>query len=229
MRYPCSIKNRKGLDSTLKNWLLQKLTRERLQEFLEPLSNDKKTLEIGASYRAQKTLFSDNIASDIIFYSSLDTQFDAHHIPFRDESIPQIVCLEVLEHCHTPQNVIAECHRVLQQGGTLILTTRFIFPIHDAPHDYYRYTKYGLQHLFRDFTKVSIQEELQTVETIAALMQRLAYQCDWHLPLTKIGLLLVAKLIPIFQKTLIREYGDIRHDHNEENILATGYYIVAQK
>lgn len=213
----------------LKNWLLQKLTRERLQEFLIPLTTDSQLLEIGTSNRPRHAYFPNTIASDIIFYPNLDLQYDAHHLPFSDESIPQIICLEVLEHCHTPQSVIDECYRVLQPDGKLILTTRFIFPIHDAPHDYYRYTKYGLKHLFRDFSEVSIQEELQTVETLAALLQRLAYQCDWHLPLTKIGLLLMAKFIPIFQKTLKKEYGDIRHDNVDDNILASGYYVIVRK
>ncbi|MEO0596145.1 MAG: class I SAM-dependent methyltransferase [Chloroflexota bacterium] len=213
----------------MRQWLLQKLTRERLDLFLDEQALTAPVLEVGASSRAQRERYAPLIASDIIYHSELDVVHDAHHLPFVDNSVPSILCLEVLEHCHTPQQVIDEFYRVLQPNGTLILTTRFIFPIHDAPHDYYRYTQYGLQHLMRDFSEVTIVPEAHTVVTMGVLYQRLAYQVDWHVPFTKIFFLLIAKLMPLLQKTLKREYGDIRKDTTVSDILASGYYVVAKR
>jgi SAM-dependent methyltransferase len=213
----------------MRDWLLQKITRQRLQPFLDAQATDARVLVLGASDRPVRASFPRSVRSDVLFYPSLDVQCDAHHLPFADNSQPVILALEMLEHCHTPQQVIDECYRVLQPGGQLILSTRFIFPLHDAPHDYYRYTKYGLRHLCRAFEQVTITEEAATVETMGVLVQRLAYQCDWHLPLTKIGLLLLAKLLLPLQRTLKTEYGDIRKDQPDRAILASGYYLTATK
>ncbi len=213
----------------MRDWLLQKITRQRLEPFIDAQATDAQVLVLGASNRPVREAFPRSVRSDVLFYPSLDVQCDAHHLPFASNSQPVILTLEMLEHCHTPQRVIDECYRVLQPGGKLILSTRFVFPLHDAPHDYYRYTKYGLHHLCRAFEQIHITEEAATVETMGVLVQRLAYQCDWHLPLTKIGLLLLAKVLVPLQRTLKTEYGDIRKDQPEQAILASGYYLTATK
>lgn len=213
----------------MRNWLLQKLTRKKLSTFLADKGSDDVTLEVGSAFRPQRHLFPAVISGDILFYPQMDVQFDAHNLPFADKAFSMIVCIEVLEHCHTPQQVINEFYRLLKDEGQLLLSTRFIFPIHDAPHDYYRYTKYGLQHLMKDFSSVAIQEEAHSVVTVGVLLQRLAYQIDWYIPLTKIFLLFIAKILPLFQKTIKKEYGDIRKSTEEQTILSSGYYIKAIK
>lgn len=210
-------------------WLLQKITREQLEGFLAPLATDGPVLEIGASYKPRRDLFPDVIGTDIAFHNNSDLQCDAHQIPFADASFPTIVALEVLEHCHNPQQVIDEMFRLLTPGGRLILTTRFLFPIHDAPHDYFRFTRYGLQHLCSAFSQVEIHEEVSTPATIAVLLQRLAYQCDWKLPLTKLGLLLAARLIPRNAPLLAAEFGDINKSQPEQGIMTSGYYLIATR
>ncbi len=81
---------------------------------------------------------------------------DAHCIPLEDESVDIVIATELLEHCHTPQKVINEIFRVLTRGGVCLLSTRFIYVIHGAPLDYYRFTNYGLSHLFRKFRERQI-------------------------------------------------------------------------
>ena len=68
---------------------------------------------------------------------------DAQEMPFADATYSTILCTEVLEHIPDPQKAVDEMYRVLKPGGTLILTTRFLFPVHDAPGDYWRFTPYG--------------------------------------------------------------------------------------
>ncbi len=80
-----------------------------------------------------------------------------------------------------------------------------------------------------DFSSVDIQAEAKTVVTIGVLLQRLAYQADWRIPFTKIILLLMAKLMPLMQSTISKEYGDVRKSVEEETILASGYYVEAIK
>ncbi len=82
---------------------------------------------------------------------------DAHDLNvISNEEYDLILATEVLEHCHTPQKVVAEFHRVLTNNGTLILSTPFLYPYHPDPKDYYRYTRDGLQELCKKFEVVSI-------------------------------------------------------------------------
>jgi SAM-dependent methyltransferase len=96
--------------------------------------------------------------------------------PFRTDAFDAVVMGEVLEHVHTPQLAIANVHRLLKAGGSLILTTPFLFPIHDRPRDYYRYTRYGLEFLLRDFQDVRITPRNNWAEAINALGVRMVLE-----------------------------------------------------
>lgn len=69
---------------------------------------------------------------------------DAAKLPFADACIDTILLLEVMEHLRHPAQALSEIARVLKPGGQLLLTIPFLYPVHDAPHDYQRYTCYGL-------------------------------------------------------------------------------------
>jgi len=71
-------------------------------------------------------------------------------IPKADNSYDVIVNTQVLEHVEYPQQVIKEFYRVLKSGGKLFLTTNQMWGIHGAPYNFYFYTKYGLESLFRN-------------------------------------------------------------------------------
>jgi SAM-dependent methyltransferase len=80
-------------------------------------------------------------------YAKLDALADLERIPFGADSFDFILCTETLEHVARPGSVLAELRRVLKPGGTLALSVPFLHPVHQEPHDYYRYTPYGLRHL----------------------------------------------------------------------------------
>jgi 2-polyprenyl-3-methyl-5-hydroxy-6-metoxy-1,4-benzoquinol methylase len=92
---------------------------------------------------------------------------------FSGRSFDVIVLSEVLEHVHSPHLAIANIRAALRKGGRLILTVPFLFPIHERPHDYYRYTRYGLEYLLRDFREVCIGERNTWAEAINALAPRM--------------------------------------------------------
>jgi SAM-dependent methyltransferase len=64
-----------------------------------------------------------------------------------DASYDSALCLEVLEHLPNPTQAIAEMARVLKPGGAVIISVPHLSRLHDLPHDYFRYTAYGLRHL----------------------------------------------------------------------------------
>jgi SAM-dependent methyltransferase len=67
--------------------------------------------------------------------------------PFKNESADTIVSFQVMEHLAEPEIFLRESYRVLRKKGKIILTTPFMWGIHEPPHDYYRYTEYGLKYL----------------------------------------------------------------------------------
>lgn len=56
-----------------------------------------------------------------------------------------VLSSQVLEHVLDPDAYLAECLRVLKPGGKLLLTTHGSFWDHACPHDYWRWTAYGLK------------------------------------------------------------------------------------
>jgi SAM-dependent methyltransferase len=161
----------------------------------------------------------------------LDYIGDVHHLPMIGDAMFDVVlCTEVLEHLHSPHEAIAEFRRILKPGGMLILSTRFVFPLHETPVDYFRYTRYGLEFLLKEFEIVELKEETNTMETFAVLCQRMGFQCTtlWARPF-KLGWFLLAKLFLWFPWILTEEYGDIHQGHVERPIMSSGYYVAARK
>jgi len=68
-------------------------------------------------------------------------------IPFKNSSFDFVLCTEVMEHISEPEHLLKEVYRILKKNGKLLITVPFMVPVHEAPHDYYRYTKYGLEYL----------------------------------------------------------------------------------
>ncbi len=91
-------------------------------------------------------------------FPNTDLVADLLDIPVPDESLDGIICHQVLEHVTDPARVVRELHRVLRPGGRLLLSTPFLYPIHeDGPvKDYFRYTGRGLKELLKDFREVDL-------------------------------------------------------------------------
>jgi SAM-dependent methyltransferase len=102
---------------------------------------------------------------------------DAHALPFADATFEQVISSEVLEHLHTPIKAAAEIARVLKPGGRLVLTVPMVYPVHEAPHDYHRFTEFGLYNLFSPhFQDIEIKALFTEEQTIAILLQRITMQ-----------------------------------------------------
>lgn len=77
-------------------------------------------------------------------YRGLNVSGDLLRMPFRDAAFDHVLCTETLEHLTDPQVFLCEVARVLRPGGRLHLTAPLTFKEHQQPHDYFRYTRYGL-------------------------------------------------------------------------------------
>ena len=73
----------------------------------------------------------------------------AYAIPAEDCSFDGAICTAVLEHLEEPADALRECFRVLKPGAHAIYTVPHIWHVHEAPRDFYRFTRYGLEYRFR--------------------------------------------------------------------------------
>ena len=123
-----------------------------------------------------------------------------------------------MEHVPDPQKMVDEAYRVLKKGGVCIVSTHMANPLHGTlPHDYFRFTKYGLAHLFRNFSNIETIEE--NGGALLSSMQFVIWGLSEKLPrFLSTPILMIAN--PLIKK-LDRIYYDSR--------FTTNYVIVARK
>lgn len=94
------------------------------------------------------------IGTDI--YKSDLTQIiaDGHQLPFASSAIHGVWVQAVLEHVLTPDQVVAEIHRVLVPDGVVYAETPFMQQVHEGAYDFTRYTLSGHRWLFRHFEEI---------------------------------------------------------------------------
>ncbi|WP_167342347.1 class I SAM-dependent methyltransferase [Nonlabens sp. SY33080] len=74
-----------------------------------------------------------------------DVTWDGVQMPFKDASFDTAFGTEVLEHCPEPDVTLKEVYRVLKSDGVFFFTVPFLWNLHEAPNDYYRYTPFALE------------------------------------------------------------------------------------
>jgi len=95
-------------------------------------------------------------------------------LPVSAERFDAVVCTEVLEHVARPEAVLSELHRVLAPAGRLCLTVPFVWPLHEEPHDFFRYTNHSVAQMLdrAGFVQVEVEPRggyLSTLGQVAAM------------------------------------------------------------
>jgi len=117
-----------------------------------------KVLELGAGPISYKHLFHDCdvVSTDIKQYSGIDEIVDVHDLAYKDETFDYVVCVSVLEHVFETKKAVSEIYRVLKKDGVAIINTPFLYPLHDEPNDYFRFTEFAYRKLFDNFSRVEV-------------------------------------------------------------------------
>ncbi len=68
-------------------------------------------------------------------------------LPFRNARFDTVVLSDVLEHVFRPHLLMSEISRILKPNGVVFVNTPFLFGVHEAPQDYFRYTEFALREL----------------------------------------------------------------------------------
>lgn len=135
-------------------WLVYRHEHRSYQEISKYLSG--RLLDIGCAHQHIKTYLQtsceyiglDYYQTAVYWYATCPQVFaDAQQLPFKNESMDAVLLLDVLEHLPHPQNCLREIARVLKPNGLLVLKVPFIYPLHDEPLDFQRWTIHGLQQL----------------------------------------------------------------------------------
>lgn len=127
--------------------------RNGISKLIEKYALGGSVLDVGAGqvlrYKSLFTQASAYKTQDIADAKDFHHDFvcDAAHIPAEDGSFDVILCTQVLEHVPDPSAVCHECSRLLKPKGYCIFTVPQTNELHEVPHDYYRYTKFGLMEL----------------------------------------------------------------------------------
>lgn len=135
------------------NWSVRRMNRDLVMRYAPACHGE--LLDVGCGERPYEPLLAPHVTS----YVGLEHEATPHSrarvdvwgradaLPFSDASFDTVVSFHVLEHTEVPERVLSEAYRVLRPGGTLLITTPFLWGIHEAPRDFFRFTSYGLEQL----------------------------------------------------------------------------------
>lgn len=132
-----------------------------------------------------------------------------------------IVALEVFEHLKDPFLAVQNLRKILKKNGIIIISTPFIFGMHDLPHDYFRYTKFGLINLFKDFSNVNITQRNDGVFDIIFVLLFRSYQ-DKRILNKFLGSFFVIFYYIFFP------FIFVLNKFFRSDLITTGYYLVAR-
>jgi SAM-dependent methyltransferase len=91
------------------------------------------------------------VGADMRMGTGVDVLLDLHRIGLPSSSIGTALCLDTLEHVEFPHLAVVEMHRVLRNQGVLVISSVMDFPIHEHPHDYWRFSPQGFRSLLAPF------------------------------------------------------------------------------
>jgi SAM-dependent methyltransferase len=100
-----------------------------------------------------------------------DAEYDGAEFPFSDNKFDSIVCFQVLEHAEDIGQLLNEIRRVLKTGGTALFTMPFIWPEHEMPYDFSRFTSIGLKNRLsaHGFEIITYQKSTSGFKALLAL------------------------------------------------------------
>lgn len=117
-------------------------------------------LDVGCGSAPWKPLFEGKTSR----YDGLDVKegaevtivASAENMPIEDNTYDIVFSMSAIEHIPDAAAAIRECWRVLKPGGTAIIGVPFCWEIHGEPHDYRRWTPWGLKKDLEMFGEVNV-------------------------------------------------------------------------
>ena len=142
-----------------------------------------------------------------------------------DNEYDSVTCLQVLEHVPDPFKSISEMNRILKPGGILLITVPHLSRIHEAPYDFFRYTKFGLREILEKsgFEVQSIEEQNGLFSFLGHQISTVFLALFWGIPLLKWLCFLLNILFVVYPCVLLDRIPFIRM------LYPQGYICIAKK
>jgi SAM-dependent methyltransferase len=132
------------------NWLVERIAARHIEEAVLRWGGGR-ALDVGCGAQPYAPFFSDytGLEYDLQRYGQTPPAIcgSALELPFAAGSFDTVFSSQVLEHVPEPWRMVEEMARVLKPGGHLIISAPHIWGLHEVPHDYFRFTCYGLAYL----------------------------------------------------------------------------------
>ena len=172
------------------NYLSRKPIEQAMEEFSKNFSPEMKILDIGCGNKPYAGYFKCNYTGlDPFKDTKADVIADAWNIPFPDNEFDGIILNQSLEHIKKTKETISEIKRTLKPRGLCIVTVPQTMKNHSIPvpsqdielnnfdknkipywnNDFYRFTKFGLIYLFREFKIIDLKESNGYIGTMCQL------------------------------------------------------------
>jgi len=116
-------------------------------------------LDLGCGIKPYRSLFESTekyIGFDIEENDEVDVVGLNWNLPFEENEFDALISTQVLEHTAKITETVAEIKRVVKPEGLIYISVPLTFPEHGIPHDFYRFTRYGLMEVFKDFEIIYI-------------------------------------------------------------------------
>jgi len=176
-----------------------------------------------------------NLPAKVTQYDTLDieqrgapvtykgTMTDMRMVP--DALYDGAICFEVLEHVPNPFKGVKEVARVLRKNGVFIFSTPHLSRLHELPHDYFRYTEYGLKSILEEsgFLVVSLNSHGSLLSFLGHQISVVLLGLTWQIPVLKWVILCVNKWFIVLPCYLIDKF------FSKNSLIPNGTVGVARK
>ena len=111
-------------------------------------------LDFGCGRSSDEEIFDNVIRMDFVHYDVCHVVSNTPNLPFKDNTFDHALSESVFEHVRDPWNYARELHRVLKPGGTIIIDTAFLQPVHGDPYHFYNMTLQAVRDTFNMFEEI---------------------------------------------------------------------------
>jgi SAM-dependent methyltransferase len=136
-------------------WLIRR-TKNGIVSLINQIGEDKLVLDIGCFDKWTKQycpiscsyIGLDYYETARYWYGTKpDIYGDALSLPIQPNCIDVVLLIDVLEHISDTERLLGQIYNILKDDGLVILSFPFLYPLHDEPRDFVRFTSYGFQKL----------------------------------------------------------------------------------
>jgi SAM-dependent methyltransferase len=135
-------------------------------------------LDFGCGSRPYQSLFSVDKYIGLDFENpghphqneQIDLFYDGKKIPFADEYFDAVFSSEVFEHVFNLEEILKEINRVMKIDGKILITCPFAICEHEVPHDFARYSSFGIRSILEK-NGFQIIQQLKTGNNVETVFQ----------------------------------------------------------